>query len=74
MSEVPNKEVPVQASNEPSHEIASTEATPTANDEQGDDSVYKRGQLAKWTRTRKADKRDEDSKRAKRPQREHKVT
>jgi hypothetical protein len=74
MSEVTNKEVPTKVTNESSNEVVSAETTSTANDEQGDDSVYNRGQQSKWTKTRKADKRDEDSKRAKRPQREHKVT
>lgn len=46
------------------------------SNEQGDDSVYKRGQQNKWTRARTGDKKGGDNKRFKKSpkEREHKVT
>lgn len=62
--------------------VTEPSATPTveksdstkSNVDEGDESVYKRGQQNKWARTRKGDKRDEDTKRPRKEwQREHKV-
>lgn len=47
--------------------------SPLIDQQDVDENVYKRGQQHKWTRARKGDQRDDDSKRPKKWEREHKV-